>query len=701
MASTESVWGIDIGQCALKALKLVSVQGQIHIEAFEIIEHPQVLSQLEPNERNQAVNAALEQFLARNDIAGSQVVISVPGQSGFTRFVKLPPVEEKQVPEIVRFEAEQQIPFGIDEVIWRWQSFRDPDSPDIEVGIFAMKRADVWETLRRFEDTGIVVDVVQMAPLSLYNYLSYDIPAEEKGATLLVDVGAEKTDLVVSDGSRIWTRTLQLGGSNFTEALVKAFKLPFAKAEKLKRSAGTSKYARQIFQAMRPVFAELVQEIQRSIGYYTSLHRESKFRRVVGLGNGFRLPGLQKYLEQNLGVSVMRVDGYEKLSPSPAGNAPAFTENVLSFAVAYGLALQGLGLTSIRTNLLPSESARRRIWDRKKPLFAAAAAMILVSLVIFAWRAYADARVLKTPGPGLNDCKAFVNDYKKLKSEFRSYDGLDEGEKKKIVQYEEMMGYRNFVPATLALVSKAIGEVAQDQPLMTVDGRERLMQIGRTKRRVIVVDLLDMKKYNEDLSAIDESQLKAGYSGAIAVARPGAVAGGGGFGGGMEMERERFGGRGGYSPVASGTAVAGASDTKVADGKRGYMLYMSGSTPLPYDDAARFVDRLRYKLGELSGEFPSIEVTQSVIVEVKRGQPMAAEPSAGGAGMSGPMGSDERGRMGGSLSSGRDSSMIVDPLTGEYAGADTQFVLGWKIVIKDDGLPKSDQAKAASTDGAE
>lgn len=676
MASTGSVWGIDIGQCALKALKLTGAEEEIRIEAFEIIEYPQVLTQLGPGERDQAVNTALEQFLARNDVAGMNVVISIPGQSGFTRFVKLPPVEEKQVPEIVRFEAEQQIPFNIDEVIWRWQSFRDPNSPDIEVGIFAMKRSDVWETLRRFEDAGVVVDVVQTAPLALYNFMKFDGQSADDGATLLVDVGADKTDLVVADGPRIWTRTLQLGGNNFTEALVKAFKLTFSKAEKLKIAAGTSKYARQIYQAMRPVFAELAQEIQRSVGYYTSLHRESRFCRVIGLGNGFRLPGLQKYLEQNLGVPVARVDGYEKLSPSPTANAPAFTENILSFAVAYGLALQGLGVTRIHTNLLPTKSARHRLWASKRPWFAAAAAMILVALTIWAWRAYADSNVLEAQGGGLTAARRAVGHYGGLRDKYRKNAGLDKAEEKKIHEYEQMTGYRDFMPTLEFLISEAIRKVATDQGLMNVANVERLKEKPRSARRVIVVDSRDMK-YMEDLSVINDTKaLKAGYSGAVITKKkpsgrmtrsPGGE-GGGGVRSRLPSARE------GHKPKRA------PSGRKPA-GQRGYLVYLVGSTPLSYNDAARFLGELRRKLGELAKAFPSIDVTLSVIVDIERGTPLAA-PSETVAPAPGS----------------RDDT-VLDPLTGEYTGADIQFVLGWKVVIKDDGLPKDDQAGSASKAG--
>ena len=166
MAKAKSVWGIDIGQCALKALKIGEVEGEVQVQAFETIEHPKILSQPDAD-RRALIRQALEQFLASHNVRGSTLCIGVPGQVSFTRFVKLPPVETRKIPDIVRFEAEQQIPFPIDEVIWQWQTFQDPDSPDIEVGIFAMKRGDIYDMLDHFTDLNLPVDVVQMTPLAL------------------------------------------------------------------------------------------------------------------------------------------------------------------------------------------------------------------------------------------------------------------------------------------------------------------------------------------------------------------------------------------------------------------------------------------------------------------------------------------------------------------------------------------------------
>src|SRR4029077_2391279 len=149
---------------------------------------------------------------------------------------------------------------------------------------------------------------------AVYNAMYYDNRLKE--TSMIIDLGAENTDLIICDNETIWLRSIPIGGNNFTEALVKAFKLSFPKAEDLKRNAATSKYARQIFQAMRPIFADLVAEIQRSVGFYASVHRDSRIKKIMALGGTFKLPGLQKYLQQNLSLDVERLDNLAAGAPT-------------------------------------------------------------------------------------------------------------------------------------------------------------------------------------------------------------------------------------------------------------------------------------------------------------------------------------------------------------------------------------------------
>jgi type IV pilus assembly protein PilM len=142
---------------------------------------------------------------------------------------------------------------------------------------------------------------------------------------------------------------------------------------------------------MRPVFNDLLTQIQRSVGYFTSIDREAKIGRVIALGNAMKLPGLQKYLSQNLGHPVAEVQAYRGMEGPGVVDAPAFKSNLLSFAVCYGLLLQALGKSKLSTNLLPPEIVTDRMIRDKKPWAVAMVAALLVGILVnFGghWRAW-------------------------------------------------------------------------------------------------------------------------------------------------------------------------------------------------------------------------------------------------------------------------------------------------------------------------
>jgi type IV pilus assembly protein PilM len=400
MASKQpGVWGIDLGQCALKALRLEKVGGTITATAFDYIEHPKILSQPDADP-DQLTREALETFLSRNPVKGDTIIISVPGQTGLARFVKLPPVEPKKIPDIVRFEAKQQIPFSLDEVVWDWQIIGKRGEAEgfveNEIGLFAMKRDMVNRYLQTFRDVSVEVQLVQMSPLATCNYITYDVLNKEAGVSteestrqdciVALDMGVDNTNMVITDGDRIiWQRPIPIGGNHFTRALTKEMKLTFAKAEHLKRNATKAEDPKRLFQCMKPVFTDFLNELQRSLGFFTNTHRTAQVKRIVALGNAFRLPGLQKFLSQSLGVEVEKFNEFNRLVGDEVKNSSVFADNVLSFAVAYGLALQGHKVTRIQTNLLPQDVQMERFIRSKKPWIVSAAAMLLLGVATFAF----------------------------------------------------------------------------------------------------------------------------------------------------------------------------------------------------------------------------------------------------------------------------------------------------------------------------
>ncbi len=263
---------------------------------------------------------------------------------------------------------------------------------ETEIGLFAMKRDAVFRSLDPFLNADIDVNIIQLTPLVLYNFALFDqlggLSSEEYDpdnppeSLVIVSLGTDATDLVITNGFRVWQRSIPLGGSHFTKALTKELKLTFAKAEHLKRNATAAADPKAVFQAMRPVFSDLLTELQRSISYFSNLDRNAKIERVIALGNAMKLPGLRRYLSQSLGYEIEKVESFRNLVGPQVISAPAFQENLLSFGVCYGLALQGLEKAGVHTNLLPKEITRDRLIRRKKPWVLAAVAVLMLGCTI-------------------------------------------------------------------------------------------------------------------------------------------------------------------------------------------------------------------------------------------------------------------------------------------------------------------------------
>ena len=356
------------------------------------------------------VRDAIEEFLSRNDIAGDTIAVSVPGQAGLSKFIKLPPVEASKIPDIVTYEARQQIPFPLEQVVWSWQRLEGGIEEsgfviDAEIALFAMKRDQVAKAIEPFREAEIEIDFLQLSPVALANVVMFDQlpkpseidPEAPPPSIVLASLGVDSTDLIITNGLKIWQRTMPIGGSNFTRALVQGMRMTFPKAENLKRNAARADDPKKVFQTLRPVFNEFASELQRSLNYFTGQDRTAKIGQVLLVGNAAKLRGLSDFLAKQLQLEVHRLREFKGLEGDLILKTPAFRENQLAFATVYGLALQGLGVAGIRTNLLPSDVTRDRLIQAKKPWAVAAMLGLLVAALInflgiyIAWSSYSES----------------------------------------------------------------------------------------------------------------------------------------------------------------------------------------------------------------------------------------------------------------------------------------------------------------------
>jgi type IV pilus assembly protein PilM len=514
--ASDAIWAIDLGNTSLKALRLAAVGEVVQVIGFDHVPHGKILSSsgISANERDELIAISLRQFVQRNDVMYDPLIVSVPSQNSFARFVTLPPVEQKRLPEIVKFEAAQQIPFDMNEVQWDYQMMTEADSPEQKVGIFAIKNEIVEAEMEHFEREDLQVSYVQMVPMALYNYLLHDRPElvrSDNRATVIVNVGADSTDLVVCTKSTVWQRCIVMGGNTFTQAIAETFKLNFQKAEKLKRTAPVSKYARQIFQAMRPVFTDWAGEVQRSLGFYTNSNPDVKLTRIIAMGGGTKLRGLLKYLQQTLQIPVEKPEAFKRAALAQGLSTAKFHENVADFGVVYGLGLQGLGMARIESNLLPSSTARSMAWATKTKYFIGAAVMLLVvSLLCLARIGIDRVSYARNDGTRASNGRVVAQAEARVQveSDFESRQmEMQDRMKKQFARFK----YRDSIPRLYELLLSAMPNARnnpQQAELYEAYGSgdvATVKQVPRTKRKQIFITNLSIY-FSDDLATAQFGQ---------------------------------------------------------------------------------------------------------------------------------------------------------------------------------------------------
>lgn len=683
MAKKNEAWGIDVGANAIKAVKLIRAGGGVQVEDFAVLPFKQVLTTPDLDV-DQTIQVQLETLIQKHDLDKTRVVVSVPGNMAFARFAKLPPVEPKKIPDIVKFEAQQQIPFPIEQVEWDYQVFQQDDSPDVEVGIFAITKERVMTYLNNYRTVDLKVDSLTLSPLAVYNTFNYESPDGE--GAIYMDIGTVSTDVIIVEDGGIWLRTLPIGGNNFTEALVKQFKISFPKAEKLKREAATSKYAKQIFQAMRAVFADLVQEVQRSLGFYQSLNRDSNLTKLVGVGSTFRLPGLQKFLKQQLQIDVVRPDGFDKMPVLDGKRESEFSNHALNMATACGLALQGLDLEKVSANILPSHVLASRMWKAKQPWIAASAACFVVAAGLVGVKHFTDASTIdanladmeSAVQPVLNEANGYVADWSEIQQE--------SDPRQFITNLRRTLDHRNIWPNLLEDISQATLSMQPQQGLMEPD-YDLHAAVPRSQRQRIYIESI-VPRYEASL--------------------PGGAP---------------------NTPAASGLAEMAAQPMTAdqffsGDTPPRFVVTLTGTTPLGTADSqlnAKLVQWLRdnaerddrpYRFVFAEGTNP-MKSLRPVAVDPSR--PSGGNFGGGFGGNPGGFGANPGGFGGynggfGGGQPGRTSARATDltalipqrPLSEESREGDRRFVIEWTVELKSpiDARPKVDDtpSRPASPD---
>jgi len=366
-------WGLDIGRRVIKACRLRALKEGLELDAVSTVQLPDAADDAAVDE---VQRRAVESLVAQHGMV-EPVLVAIPGHTTFSKVIRVQAADRQKLASNMRFEAQHNIPFPLTDVVWDYHVLGQVGG-EFEVSVYAAKRDQVARMVHRLADAGLDVAGVQIAPLALCNFVRYDL--DLRGANLLLDVGSDNTDLIVSDGDRTWIRNMPIAGNAVTEALQEQFKVSFADAEQLKIKAAESRDAKKILQVMQPVMDELTAEVKRSVEYYVKSVPGTKFEKLLLLGNGMRLVGLRESIAASVETPVVKLVRLSRLQYGPQLEMERVREQLPGLGVALGLAMQGCGQAAIPVNLLPPEAGAERVLAKKRPWYAGAAAVVLAAV---------------------------------------------------------------------------------------------------------------------------------------------------------------------------------------------------------------------------------------------------------------------------------------------------------------------------------
>ncbi len=342
------------------------------------------------------IASAIREMLGEMQIKEGDVNYAVAAQPVFARFVKLPALEEEKIEKIIAFEAQQNVPFPIDEVVWDYQLVGGGTDEQIQVVLVAIKSDLLEEINAAVESTGLRTAIVDVATMSLYNAFRYNY-SDSTGCSLLVDIGARTTNLLFIEPSKIFSRSVPIGGTSVTAAIAKEFGEPFAAAEFRKKRDGFvslgGAYAEpedvdvaRVSKIMRSTMTRLHAELMRSISHYRTQQQGNPPERVFLCGGCASMIYMREFFREKLQLPIEAFNPLRNVAVADSVPVAEISPSAHLLAELVGLALRTATACPMELNLRPVSVVKRQELEKRRPFLVLAAACFVLGLL--AWGAY-------------------------------------------------------------------------------------------------------------------------------------------------------------------------------------------------------------------------------------------------------------------------------------------------------------------------
>jgi type IV pilus assembly protein PilM len=402
LTTSKSFLSIDFGAGSLKVAEFeINEAGSLTLRQYGL--KSLGLEGSQDAKREAAIVRALQELFAEKPYGSKNVSVCAPGFHVFSKFVKLPPVDTSKVTQIIQYEAQQNVPFPLEEVVWDFQIIGTTATGELEVLLVAIK-TDIVEGLFRASDAaGLRLQLVDVSPAALCNAFRFNY-GDLEGCTMVLDIGAKTSNLLFFEKAKFYSRGINIGANSITQDFATEAKLPFSEAERLKIEEGFvslgGAYAEpenprqgQISKIARQVMTRLHIQVNQTMQFWRGQQGGSPPQRLFLAGGASVMPYTAQFFAEKLNVPVDYLNPLRNIQIDPAINLEELARVAHEFGEVVGVGLRNLAQCPVELNLMPKSSLKKQAFSQKRPYFIATfISLVLVAFALgyFSYRLAAD-----------------------------------------------------------------------------------------------------------------------------------------------------------------------------------------------------------------------------------------------------------------------------------------------------------------------
>ena len=394
MLNSKSFLAVDFGAVNLKVAEFeINDEGGLLLKQYGLKSLGQEGTQ--EATREAAMTRALPELLSERGFGSKVINLCAPGFHTFSKFVKLPPVDTSKVTQIIQYEAQQNVPFPLEEVVWDYQILGAAATGELEVLLVAIKSDIVEGLFRVAESAGLRLQLVDVSPAALCNSFRYNY-GDLEGCTMLLDIGAKTSNLLFFEKGSVYSRGINIGANSITQDFSKETRLSFAEAEKLKIEEGfvslggayeepENPHQAAISKIARQVMTRLHIQVNQTVQFYRGQQGGSAPQQLFLSGGAAIMPYTAQFFSEKLNVPVEYFNPFRNVQIDPSLNLEELAKVAHSLGEVVGLGLRNLAHCPVELNLMPKSSLKRQQFNQKKPYLIASVFCLILVVFTYGW----------------------------------------------------------------------------------------------------------------------------------------------------------------------------------------------------------------------------------------------------------------------------------------------------------------------------